>query len=123
MPNTEGTAAGPAGVICTYQDFQKIQLRVAEVIEADFHPNADKLLRLRIRLGERTKQICAGIRGFYEPQQLLGRRLVVVDNLEPRKIRGEISEGMLLAAREPASGRLALVTVDAPDIASDSPVS
>ncbi|MCX7935879.1 MAG: methionine--tRNA ligase subunit beta [Planctomycetota bacterium] len=123
MPNTGEPGAGPAEGICTYQDFQKIRLRVAEVIAADFHPNADKLLRLRIRLGERIKQICAGIRGFYEPSQLIGKRIVVVDNLEPRKIRGEISEGMLLAAHESGSGRLALVTVDAPDFASDSPIS
>jgi len=123
MSNSREKAPEPVAGFCTYQDFQKIQLRVAEVIAADLHPNADKLLLLRIRVGDRIKQICAGIRGFYDPQQLLGKRIVVVDNLEPRTLRGEISEGMLLAAHEGGSGRLSLITVDAPDLASGSVIS
>ena len=108
---------------CTFADFTKVELRVAEIITAEDHPNADKLLKLTIRLGERTKQICAGLKGVYEPEALVGKRIIVVDNLEPRKLRGEVSEGMLLAAREEGTGRLSLVITDAPDIQSGSEVS
>lgn len=112
--NETATPAADQPAFCTYEDFSKIRLRVAEVIAARLHPNADKLLILTIRLGETTKQICAGIRGFYEPQALIGKRIVVVENLEPRKLRGEISEGMLLAAQNPVDGRLSLLTTDDP---------
>lgn len=81
-----------------YDDFAKIQLRVATVIEAEYHPNADRLLKLQIDLGDEQRQICAGIRGQYEPEQLVGKQIIVVANLAPRKIRGEESNGMLLAA-------------------------
>lgn len=81
-----------------YDDFAKIQLRVATVVEAEYHPNADRLLKLQIDLGYEKRQICAGIRGQYEPEQLVGKQIIVVANLAPRKIRGEESNGMLLAA-------------------------
>ncbi len=81
-----------------YDDFAKIELRVATVIEAEYHPNADRLLKLQIDLGYEKRQICAGIRGHYEPEQLVGRQIIVVANLAPRTIRGEESNGMLLAA-------------------------
>ncbi len=119
--NSDDTAAEPA--TCTYADFTKVKLRVAEVIAATDHPNADKLLKLTIRVGERTKQICAGLKGIYEPEALVGLRIVVVDNLEPRKLRGEVSEGMLLAAIETGTGRLSLLIPDQPDIKSGSEVS
>ncbi|QQE12657.1 methionine--tRNA ligase subunit beta [Planctomycetota bacterium] len=82
----------------TFDDFMKIDLRVATIIEAEFHPNADRLLKLQIDLGEEKRQICAGIKGHYEPEDLVGKQIVVVANLAPRKIRGEESNGMLLAA-------------------------
>jgi len=104
--------AAPGVLFCTYDDFSKLELRVAEVVAAEDHPNADKLLKLRVRVGETEKQICAGIRAWYQAADLVGRRLVVVNNLEPRKLRGEVSEGMLLAAQDAASGRLTLVTTD-----------
>ena len=81
-----------------YDDFAKIQLRVATVTEAEYHPNADRLLKLQIDLGDEKRQICAGIRGHYEPEQLVGKQIIVVANLAPRTIRGEESNGMLLAA-------------------------
>lgn len=81
-----------------YDDFAKIQLRVATVVEAEYHPNADRLLKLQIDLGYEKRQICAGIRGQYEPEQLVGKQIIVVANLAPRNIRGEESNGMLLAA-------------------------
>ncbi len=99
---------------CTYDDFCKLQLRVAEIVEARARPDADKLLVLRIRLGDKEKQICAGIKGFYEPASLVGKRIVVIDNLEPRKLRGEVSEGMLLAATDETTGEVVVLTPDKP---------
>src|SRR4051812_47274354 len=81
-----------------YDDFAKVDLRVAKVLEARPHPNADKLLILQVDLGDEQKQILAGIREHYTPEQLVGRRIVVVNNLAPRMLRGETSNGMLLAA-------------------------
>lgn len=82
----------------TYDDFAKLDLRVATIIHAEPHPNADRLLKLQIDLGGQQRQICAGIKAFYDPAALVGRQIIVVANLEPRKIRGEESNGMLLAA-------------------------
>jgi tRNA-binding protein len=81
-----------------YEDFAKLELRVAKVLEAREHPNADKLLLLQIDVGDAQKQIVAGIRQHYTPEQLVGRLIVVVNNLAPAMIRGETSNGMLLAA-------------------------
>jgi methionine--tRNA ligase beta chain len=82
----------------TYDDFSKLDLRVATIIAAEVHPNADRLLKLQIDLGAEQRQICAGIKAYYEPTDLVGRQIIVVANLAPRKIRGEESNGMLLAA-------------------------
>ncbi len=79
-------------------DFIKLDLRAATIIAAEPHPNADRLLRLQVDLGDHQRQICAGIKQFYDPETLVGRQIVVIVNLEPRKIRGEESNGMLLAA-------------------------
>ena len=81
-----------------YEDFAKLDLRVATIVAADVHPNADRLLKLQIDLDGHERQICAGIKPFYEPERLVGRQIIVVANLEPRTIRGELSNGMLLAA-------------------------
>ena len=117
------TPALPEGVtFCTFDDFAKIRLTVAEIIAAEPHPKADKLIKIQIRLGERTKQICAGIRAYYSPEELIGRRIVVVDNLEPRKLRGEMSNGMLLAAHGP-NDAISLVTLDKPDFPTGGQVS
>lgn len=90
----------PASETIKYDHFAKLDLRVAEVLAARPHPNADKLLLLQIKVGETEKQIVAGIRGHYEPEQLVGRQIVVLNNLEPAMLRGEESEGMLLAASD-----------------------
>jgi len=83
----------------TFEDFAKIDLRVAEITGAEAHPNADRLLRLRVDDGPgEPRQICAGIRGYYEPGSLVGKRIVIVANLAARTIRGEESRGRLLAA-------------------------
>lgn len=116
-------AALPEGVtLCNFDDFSKIRLTVAEIIRAEPHPKADKLIKLQIRLGDREKQICAGIRAFYQPEELVGKRIVVVDNLEPRKLRGEMSNGMLLAAHGP-NDTISLVTLDNPDFPTGGQVS
>jgi tRNA-binding protein len=86
----------------TYEEFAKIDLRVATVLAAREHPNANKLLLLQIKVGEVEKQIVAGIRGHYTPEQLVGRQIVVVDNLQEAVLRGEESHGMLLAASDAA---------------------
>lgn len=94
----------------TYDDFAKVQLRVAKVLEARPHPNADKLMLLQLSVGEETKQIVAGIKQHYTPEQLVGKNIVIVNNLEPAVIRGETSNGMLLAAT--SGEKVILVTVD-----------
>ena len=81
-----------------YEDFARLDLRVATIIAAEAHPNADRLLKLQIDLGDEQRPICAGLRAYYEPATLVGKQIVVVANLEPRTIRGEPSNGMLLAA-------------------------
>ena len=81
-------------------DFRKIELRVATIKSAEPHPNADKLLVLQIDLGGETRQICAGIRNHYSAEELVGKQIVVVANLETAKLRGLDSEGMLLAASD-----------------------
>jgi len=94
-----------------YTEFSKVELRVAEVIEAEAVPNTDKLMRLLVDLGTEQRQLVAGIRPAYQPEQLVGRQVVVVVNLEPRTLRGVTSQGMVLAASNP-EGRLAMLTVD-----------
>src|SRR5262249_39510069 len=96
-----------------YDDFAKVELRVAKVLEARPHPNADKLLLLQIDVGDEQKQIVAGIRQHYTPEQLVGRRIVVVNNLAPAMLRGESSNGMLLAAT--SGNKVVLLTPDDPD--------
>ncbi len=82
----------------TIEDFAKLDLRMATIVAAEAHPNADRLLKLQVDLGGETRQICAGIRQFYDPATLVGKQVVVVANLAPRMMRGEMSNGMLLAA-------------------------
>jgi methionine--tRNA ligase beta chain len=97
----------------SYDDFAKIELRVAKVLEARAHPNADKLMLLQIDLGDTQKQIVAGIRQHYTPEQLVGKLIIVVNNLAPAMLRGEASNGMLLAAT--SGERVIVLTVDDPE--------
>ncbi len=96
-----------------YDDFAKVELRVAKVLEARPHPNADKLMLLQVSIGEETKQIVAGIRLHYAPESLVGKNIIIVNNLEPAMLRGEASNGMLLAAT--SGEKVVLLTVDDPD--------
>jgi methionyl-tRNA synthetase len=100
-PNTQTTI--------NYDDFAKLDLRVATVLECRPHANADKLLVLQIDLGGERRQICAGLRQHYPPEQLVGKQIVVVANLAPRQMRGEISQGMLLAATDPETARVIVI--------------
>jgi methionyl-tRNA synthetase len=97
----------------TYADFAKLELRVAKVLEARPHPNADRLLLIQVDVGDEHKQIVAGIRQHYSPEQLVGKLIVVVNNLEPAMLRGESSNGMLLAAT--SNEKVVVLTVDDPE--------
>jgi methionyl-tRNA synthetase len=83
------------------EEFAKVELRVAQILVAERIPKADKLLRLEVDLGYEKRQILAGIAQYYEPEKLIGRKIVIVANLAPRKMRGLESNGMLLAASLP----------------------
>ncbi|MFO7273453.1 MAG: methionine--tRNA ligase [Bacillota bacterium] len=114
-----GSAAGaaePDGGVAEidYDDFAKVELRVAEIVEAERIPKADRLLRLVLRVGEERRQIVSGIAQHYTPEELIGKRIVLVANLKPKKLRGVESHGMLLAATA-EDGSLSLVTLDKPD--------
>ncbi|HEX4125869.1 MAG TPA: methionine--tRNA ligase subunit beta [Tepidisphaeraceae bacterium] len=97
-----------------YDDFAKLDLRVATVLDCQPHPNADKLLVLQIDLGSERRQICAGLRQHIDPAALVGKQIVVVANLAPRQMRGQISQGMLLAATDPGSGKVIVITPSEP---------
>ena len=84
----------------SFKDFQDLELVVAQIIEVKEHPNADKLYVLKIDTGKEEKQIVAGIKNAYAKEALLGRKIIVVNNLEPVVLRGEESNGMLLAASD-----------------------
>lgn len=97
----------------TIDDFRKIELRTGTILAAEPHPNADRLVVLRVDLGTEQRQLVAGIRAHYAPESLVGRQIVVVANLEPATLRGVESQGMLLAASD-AEGRLAVVSPEKP---------
>ena len=80
------------------EDFAKIDMRTARILEAEEVEESNKLIRLKVDLGTETRQVFAGIKGFYEPESLIGRKIVIVANLAPRKMKFGDSEGMILAA-------------------------
>ena len=90
----------------TIDDFMKVDLRVAEVIEAEPVKKADKLLKLQLDLGYEKRQVVSGIAQYYKPEELVGQRVICVTNLKPVKLRGELSQGMILAGSQ--DGKLAL---------------
>lgn len=101
--------------LISIDDFARIDLRVAEVIACEAVAKADKLLKLTVKLGEETRTVVSGIRKWYEPEALVGRKVILVANLKPAKLRGIESQGMILAAEDDA-GNLDLVglTLDLP---------
>ena len=81
-----------------FEQFTHLDLRVATITAAEPHPDADRLLKIQLDDGTSDgRQVCAGIKAWYEPESLVGTQVVIVANLEPRTIRGEVSEGMILA--------------------------
>jgi methionyl-tRNA synthetase len=128
--HTEAPASGPFAASAAgsatpdtpqiaIDDFVKVDLRVAQVVVAERIPKADKLLRLEVDLGYEKRQILAGIAMWYTPEELIGKRIVVIANLAPRKMRGLESHGMLLAASNGEDGKPILATF-AEDIALGS---
>lgn len=96
--------------VITFDEFGRVDLRVAEVLTAERVPKTDRLLKLGIRIGEEDRTVVAGIAAWYQAEQLVGRKIIVVANLKPAKLRGIESQGMLLAAEDDA-GNLALLEV------------
>ena len=95
----------------TIDEFGAIELRVATVKAAEPHPNADRLLVLKIDIGEpEERQLVAGIRAHYPPQELVGKQIIVVANLQPATLRGMESQGMLLAATDGSNGNVIVLS-------------
>ncbi len=86
--------------MATIDDFRKLELRIGQIKEVNDHPNADKLLVLIVDLGDRQKQVVAGIKNFYAKEELVGKQVVLVDNLDPVILRGVESQGMILAGSD-----------------------
>ncbi len=113
-----GSTASEEGVIdieakpeITYDDFDRLQLQVGEVLECEEVPKSRKLLKFRIRIGSQTRQILSGIKSSYNADELVGKKVVVLVNLKPREIAGMMSEGMILSAID-EEGALSLLTLD-----------
>lgn len=96
----------------TIDQFKEIQLKVARIVDAQLHPNADRLLVLKVDTGEAQKEVVAGISLHYRPEELVGKSVVIVDNLEPATLRGVVSNGMVLAAQDGQT--LSLVSPERP---------
>lgn len=107
--------------LISFDDFTKTDLRVAEIIEAEKVEKTDKLIKLLLQVGEKQRTIVAGIALHYAPEELLGKKIIIVANLKPAKLRGIESHGMLLAASTADKKQMTLVTVDS-DIPSGSKV-
>ncbi len=93
--------------MATYDDFKKIEFKVGKIKDVTEHPNADRLYVVTVDLGDKTKQVVAGIRNTYKKEDLIGRQVVVVDNLDPSIIRGVESQGMILAASDESGSSIA----------------
>jgi len=94
----------------TINDFRNVDLRVAKILAAERVEDADKLLKLKVTLGVEERQLVAGIAQHYSPEELVGKQIIVVANLEPATIRGVESQGMLLAAT--SEGKIIVATMD-----------
>ena len=92
------------------EEFKKVELRVGKIVKVEDHPNADKLYILEVDLGDEKRKLVAGIKEYYKKEELVGKYVIVVSNLEPKRIRGVESQGMILAADD--GEKIALLTVD-----------
>ena len=112
QPPSPPPPAEPAKQSVTMEDFKRIDLRVARVVEAENVPKSQKLLKLQVEIGGERRQVVAGIAQHYKPEELIGKSIVVVYNLQPAKLMGQESQGMLLAASD-SSGKLVFITPSA----------
>jgi methionyl-tRNA synthetase len=114
VPSPESPTPSPAPVAepqrISIEDFAKVEMRVGEVKAAEHVPGASKLLRLMVDIGTEVRQLVAGLAEHYQPENLIGLKVVVVTNLQPRKLRGVESNGMIVAASAGEGGRPVLVT-------------
>ncbi|MFA5098999.1 MAG: methionine--tRNA ligase subunit beta [Candidatus Paceibacterota bacterium] len=104
----------------TYDDFKKVELKTAKIESAERVEGSDKLIKLSVKLGDETRQIVAGIGKKYEPENLIGKTIIIVVNLEPRTLLGLESQGMLLAASNETEGPVLLTVME--DISSGSEI-
>jgi len=98
----------------SFEDFKNLEIVVAQILDVKDHPNADKLYIVTVSSGSGQKQVIAGIKQAYTKEELLGRKVILLDNLEPANIRGKESNGMILAARDKDTQELSILTVDKP---------
>jgi methionyl-tRNA synthetase len=110
VPSPASQAAPSPDQKITIEDFAKVEMRVGEVVSAERIPKADKLLKLQVDIGTEVRQVLAGIAQYYEPEKLVGMKVVVVTNLQPRKMRGLESNGMIVAASVGEEGKPVLAT-------------
>ena len=97
----------------TYDDFKKVEIKVGEIISAEKVENADRLFRLEVSFGNETRQIVSGISEYYnDPQEIVGKKVPFVTNLEPRKIRGLESDGMIMAAIDRESNNFSMLEIN-----------
>ena len=118
-PDRPAARAVPEAPLVTYDEFAKLDLRVAHVLEAVKVEGAKKLLKLKIDLGTEQRQIVAGVAESYAPEQLVGKKFIIIANLQPAVIRGVESQGMLLAA---AAGGKAMIPFFEPDVPAGTKV-
>ena len=97
--------------VIDFSDWKRLDIRVGEIRAAKDHPNADKLIILNVDVGE-ERQVVAGLKGHYDPEELVGKKAVIFANLKPVKLRGIESQGMVLAAVDDTSDTVSLLTVD-----------
>ncbi|MCW1292843.1 MAG: methionine--tRNA ligase subunit beta [Candidatus Parvarchaeota archaeon] len=94
----------------TKEEFEKLNLVVGKIIDVSEIPKSDKLLKIKISIGENTKTVVSGIKKWYKKEELLGKKVILLENIKPAKFLGEISEGMILAASD--GENVSLLTVD-----------
>jgi len=119
--NESKDSPGGGGTYIDFEDFMRVEMRTGKIISVEDHPNADKLFVITIEDGpDSSRTVCAGLKGYYEASDLEGLNVVFVSNLEPRKLRGVLSEGMLLAADD-GEGNVRVLTLEG-DISTGSVV-
>jgi methionyl-tRNA synthetase len=111
-PAAASAPAAPVEVKITIDDFKKVELKIGRVLTCVKHPKADKLLILKVDLGAEQRQVLAGMAPYYPPEELVGKHVVICTNLAPRMMRGEESNGMMLAATD--GDKVFVLSVDKP---------